>query len=359
MLRRSRFAFLPFVGLMSACGAESPLRPTEESSTPTAPRLVQPGQGAAVALASPLVLTVENATVSPAQPLSYTFEVATDASFATRVFVQDAVPQGEDGRTSVTVTTALAPGTSYVWRARASSTTAAGPAAEPWSFTADAARSLGAPVVIEPSAGFILLEPHVVFRVGQGERTGAFEGVHYRIEIGTDEALSNLVAVLTVPEQGAETRVAFDATLELGRTYYWRVKASTGGADSEWTAVTPFRAPSVKWPTTGEEVIAFVEARYPAWLEPTGSLAQRQANMAFLRDRMIEAGICGGMDLGWNLKRGGPEVSIDFLTQRVNGRLEGIDIGHDYDNHGKRLALTWYTGEFPFYATYQPRPTCQ
>ena len=29
--------------------------------------------------------------------------------------------------------------------------------------------------------------------------------------------------------------------------------------------------------------------------------------MEFLRNRMIEAGICGGLDLGWNLKRGGPD----------------------------------------------------
>ena len=28
------------------------------------------------------------------------------------------------------------------------------------------------------------------------------------------------------------------------------------------------------------------------------SLSQRQANMAFLRDRIIEAGRCGGLDLG-------------------------------------------------------------
>jgi hypothetical protein len=81
--------------------------------------------------------------------------------------------------------------------------------------------------------------------------------------------------------------------------------------------------------------------------------------MAFLRDRLIEAGLCGGMDLGWNLKRGGPEISIDFLTHRVNGRVEGIDIGHDYDNYDSPLDLTWYTGEYPTYLAYSPPPSCQ
>ena len=39
--------------------------------------------------------------------------------------------------------------------------------------------------------------------------------------------------------------------------------------------------------------------------------------MMFLRDRIIEAGKCGGLELGWNLKRGGPELSIDFMAPSV------------------------------------------
>jgi hypothetical protein len=275
------------------------------------------------------------------------------------VFVQENVAQGDNGRTSVTVSAALDPGVTYLWRARAQTSTTAGPSTDPWGFTTEAARALGVPVAIEPAAGAVLREPRVEFRLAQGARTGAASVISYRIEIGTDEGLTNLVAVLTVAEQASETRVAFDATLELGRTYYWRVKAFDGPISSDWSAVMPFRAPSVRWPTTGEEIVAFVEHRYPAYLAPTGSLGERQANMAFLRDRMIEAGLCGGMDLGWNLKRGGPDISIDFLTHRVNGHVEGIDIGHDYDNYRDGLSLTWAAGEFPFYVAYQQAPNCQ
>lgn len=360
MFRRSRFAFLPFVGLMSACGAESPTGPSESTSTVTAPRLVQPAQGAAISVgAAPLVLTVENATATPAAPITYSFEVATDQSFATRVFVQENVAQDESGRTSVTVSAALEPGAAYVWRARAQTATAVSAAADPWTFSTAAAQALGVPAAIEPATGAVLREPRVAFRVAQAARTGTLSAVSYRIEVGTDEALTNLVAVLTVAEQPGQTLVDFNATLELGRTYYWRVQAFDGAISSEWSPVMSFRAPSVRWPTTGEEVVAFVEQRYPQYLEPTGSLGQRQANMAFLRDRMIEAGLCGGMDLGWNLKRGGPEISIDFLTHRHNGLVAGIDIGHDYDNYRKELSLTWAAGEFPYYAAYQPAPSCQ
>jgi hypothetical protein len=82
--------------------------------------------------------------------------------------------------------------------------------------------------------------------------------------------------------------------------------------------------------------------------------------MSFLRDRMIEAGRCGGLDLGWNLKRGGPAVSIDFITQRINGTVDGIDLGFDYDNTRTPLRLTWGTGgSFPFYGPYTNSFSCK
>ena len=73
---------------------------------------------------------------------------------------------------------------------------------------------------------------------------------------------------------------------------------------------------------------------------------------------MIEAGKCGGMDLGRNLKRGGPELSIDFLVWRTGGESLGIDIGFDYDNTSTPLVLTWaVVGPGAFY-TPGPSAPC-
>jgi hypothetical protein len=107
----------------------------------------------------------------------------------------------------------------------------------------------------------------------------------------------------------------------------------------------------------GEDIVDCVASRWPERLVPTGSLGERQDNMKFLRDRIIEAGKCSGMDLGWNLKRGGPEISIDFLTWQSSGGLLGIDIAVDYDNIGKTLELQWLIGTFPYYAAY-PAVNC-
>jgi hypothetical protein len=121
--------------------------------------------------------------------------------------------------------------------------------------------------------------------------------------------------------------------------------------------------PGGKYPTNGQEVINYIYANYPQYLGPTGSLAQRQANMERVRDLMIEAGICGGMDLAWNDKRGGPSISIDFLVHRVGGNDLGLDIARSYDSYNKPMVLTWVNthtnkSQGVFYHRYPRRPSC-
>jgi hypothetical protein len=50
-------------------------------------------------------------------------------------------------------------------------------------------------------------------------------------------------------------------------------------------------------------IVACIADKYPAYLKARVSSSKRRSNMEFLRNRIIEAGICGGLDLGWNLKR--------------------------------------------------------
>jgi hypothetical protein len=102
-----------------------------------------------------------------------------------------------------------------------------------------------------------------------------------------------------------------------------------------------------------------VSAKYPRYLRAGVTQSQRKANIAFLRNRMIEAAICGGLDVGLNLKRGGPDISIDFVAERRGGTTIGHDIGIDYDNTSRPLRLTWSHWPRGDYKRYLPRPTCQ
>ena len=115
---------------------------------------------------------------------------------------------------------------------------------------------------------------------------------------------------------------------------------------------------SSSYPSNGPDVIAYVAAKYPEKLAAGVSREERVENMKFLRDRVIEVGRCGGLDLGWNLKRGGPEISIDFIAERINGEIHGHDIALDYDNTSSPLRLHWAGGDFPFFGEY-PSVECE
>ena len=110
----------------------------------------------------------------------------------------------------------------------------------------------------------------------------------------------------------------------------------------------------------GEALVACVAARYPEYGAAGVSGHQREEHMAFLRDRIIEAGICGGLDLARNLKRGVGPHSIDALAWRTSsGHVEVVDIGVGYDDTGHPLRLQWMIVDGPSgYDTYQPRPNC-
>jgi hypothetical protein len=120
----------------------------------------------------------------------------------------------------------------------------------------------------------------------------------------------------------------------------------------------PSQPPSVACISNNPEfIIDCISDTYPSRRAPGVTLDQRRENMAWLRDRIIEAGKCGGIDLGWNLKRGGPEISIDFLTHRMPGDLHGVDIGAAYDDVTIELQLQWVISTLPFYLEY-PMPNC-
>ena len=125
----------------------------------------------------------------------------------------------------------------------------------------------------------------------------------------------------------------------------------------------PAPAPTVHtaYPSNGEELIAFVAQRYPDKLTGGVSHGERVANMEFIRDRIIEAGICGGMRLSWNLKRGVGPRSIDAIAWRPGDgdATEVVDLALDYDNGGPPLRLHWIVVSGPPGWDTPPAPDCQ
>ena len=125
-------------------------------------------------------------------------------------------------------------------------------------------------------------------------------------------------------------------------------------------APTSLQAQPVPCPAKdGKGIVVCVEQTYPTWLVANISVSDRKTNTEFLRDRIIETARCAGLDVGHNLKRGGPTVSPDFIAWRVDGHVEGVDIAAGYDDVSQKLRLMWHTYSapdygFPTYKAYGP-----
>jgi hypothetical protein len=357
---------------------------TSKSSTPTAPTVAGPIAGVTISAPvllspsqgfkfkeseQPIQLVVQNASTSGVRPLTYSFEVAADSAFTSKVFSRASVPPG-DGRTMVTLDR-LEIGRTYYWRAWAEDGANTGaPATAGFEIYPRAA--VNPPTPVSPINGEVIGSTTPTMVAGNAATVGPVGYLGYEFQVATDQAFAKLVAAGVVNEGSGQT--AFNSSpLPNGATMFWRVRAKDSETSSGWSVTQTFKTPSLPSPgpgpgpgpspgpappagscalPTGPQVIACIQAKYPDKTAPVGSFAQRQANMQFLRDRVIEAGLCAGNNYGWNLKRGGPELSIDVIAwKRPDGNM-GVDIAFDYDNIGTTLQLTW--GEVDLFASWTP-----
>jgi hypothetical protein len=377
---------------ISACEtakSSNPLSPSVAGPIPGveigAPKLLEPGAGWTVeAEKQPITLLIENTFTTGQRPLNYLVEVALDSGFGNKVFSREGIAPGEGGRTSVRLPESLASDRTYYWRARAQDGANTGPFSGVADFQVYTPIVLGEPGLVAPGANARISGRTPNFAIRNISRSGPIAGISYTLQVSLDEAFSRVVAQLEVGEQTPETRVTYPGDLDYDTYYFWRVRAyeTSKMILGPWSGPSAFmtgRAPVVTpdpippgpptgtppaggYPRTGFGVVQYVSDTWPDYRRPVGSLGERQANMAFLRDRIIETGICWGMQLAWNLKRGGPEKSIDYIVQFKDGRWQGVDVAFDYDNTGIWLELWW--GEqpddpFATYGGYSPMPSCK
>ena len=360
-----------------AAKSSNPTSPTVAGPIPgvniSAPALIEPAQGFKFKEnEQPIRLVVQNATSNGVRALSYTFEVAADSSFTTKVFSRSGVAPGE-GRTSVQLDR-LDIGRAYHWRAWAEDGANTGASATA-RFEIYPKPAVTPPGPLTPVNNEVVASATPSIRVSNASWVGPVGQLAYEFQVAADQSFGKLLAAGIVAEGNGQTTFNSSA-LTPAATIFWRVRASDGETTSAWSTTQAFRTPAPPAPTptptpapggggtgscasnNGPAIVNCIAAKYPARLVAGVSLSTRQANMSFLRDRIIEAGRCGKLDLGWNLKRGGPEISIDFITERVNGQVIGHDIAFDYDNTSTPLRLYWGDGTFPSYAAYTNAFTC-
>jgi len=364
---------LPVLLVVTAvAGCESsksanPLSPTVAGPIPgvniTAPKLLEPASGWKYKSSQPITLLLENAASNGQRPLSYLFQIAADASFGSVIFQREGITPGDGGRTSLRLPDALAAGRTYYWRARAQDGANTGPFSSPVAFEVVQPVVIEAPGLIRPINGATAESNPPQLRFRNAARSGPAGPIRYTIEVSLNDSFTAIVFSETDNETPNETQMTPHAPLAAGTTFFWRVRASGPENQGPWSATTHFvtsaaapappPAPPAPPPPgggggggscasrDGNYIVSCVSAKYAQYRRAGVSASQRRSNMEFLRDRIIEAGLCGGLDLGYNLKRGGPEISTDFITERRGGQVIGYDIAFDYDNTRTELKLQW------------------
>ena len=361
--------------LLTACQVQksaNPLSPVVagpiagvEISTPA---LLEPGQDWEMkSRDQPIKLLFQNAITNGQRPLTYSFDLAADSGFKNIVFARAGVKPDDGPETRFQLPEKLAAGT-YWWRTRAEDGANTGPYSAVKSFIVLAEVVLAPPIPTSPANGATIDDLTPQFKIKAGNRSGVTAEIEYILQVSNNSSFSSIAAIFTEKETWPETRFDEGYSFLHDRTYYWRIRAwhTADGSDvSNWSATQTFRTPKplvVEPPapspggggggsnpdscnsTRGSDIADCIEARYPSYLAAGVSLDRRKANMAFLRDRMIEHGKCKGLDLGLNLKRGGPTISYDFIVHRRPGQHDmGVDIGSAYDDTRRRLSLGWHT----------------
>jgi hypothetical protein len=377
------------VVFLSACQVEKSANPLSPAiAGPVAgvvistPNLLEPGQDWELKTRDqPIKLLFQNADTNGARPLKYSFDIATDAAFKNIVFARTGVEPNAAGVTQFQMPDRLAAGT-YWWRTRAEDGANTGPYSATKSFNVLADVTLAPPIPNAPSNGSTVSDLSPDFRVKAGNRSGVTADLEYIVQIANNSSFTSIAAIFTQKETWPETRIDQGYSFLYDRTYYWRVRAwhTADGSDlSNWSPVQTFKTPQPPAApppapppsggggggsgggggggnpgacnsSNGSDIAECIESRYPSYLAAGVSLDRRKANMRFLRDRMIEHGKCKGLNLGLNLKRGGPEISADFLVWRRPGQPDmGVDIGSAYDDTKRRLGLAWHTYDPPNY----------
>ena len=339
------------------------------------PNLLEPGQDWELKTRDqPVQLLIQNADTNGARPLKYTFEIASDAEFKNIIFTRTGVEPGGDGLTRLQLPDKLAAGT-YWWRTRAEDGANTGPYSPVKSFQVLAQVILAPPTPSAPSNGST---DHRVSFLNSGSGR-AIEAASRRISNTSSRSRTTHRSRRSRPPSRRRRRGPRRGSRRTIRSSTAgpttgacapgiRPTAPTSATGRASTRSGRLRLPSLslrrRWirrqaeggggggtgggaacnSNDGDDIAACIEARYPQYLAAGVSLSRRTSNMQFLRDRMIEHGKCRGLNLGLNLKRGGPSISNDFIVWRRSGQHDmGVDIARGYDDTDSKLRLMWHT----------------
>jgi hypothetical protein len=369
----SRVAILSLAGAVMAAGCEhvksdNPLAPTvagpQAGIKIEPPGIVQPSAGRALKDSEqPLKIVISNAQSNSPRPFTMSFEIAADTQFSNILFTRTGIAPSTDGSpVQITLPNKLPAGRTYFWHLKADDGANTSGWSAPAYFQILDPIVIAKPTPLFPTENVRVTSTTPEFRVRTNGSSGPHGPLSVNFQISESPTFGSLFANAWVDMNGAGDTVYTVPPLPgPNRQLFWRTRLSDGENTGDWSVTESFQSPLATPspgpgptpipggggpPSTcasnhGPTVVACIEAKYPQYLAAGVSHSQREANMAFLRDRIIESGRCGGLDLAWNRKRGNGPHSIDALAWRTGGGDEVVDIGLAYDDTSIPLRLGW------------------
>jgi hypothetical protein len=242
---------------LASCAVEkssTPLAPTVAGPIPgvqiSAPKTLEPAAGAQIpGDQQPLTLLLENASSTGQRPLTYTVEVATEAGFTNRVFSQNSIPPGDNGRTSLKLPSSLSMGKVYFWRAKALDGANESPYSNPADFNVYTPVAFDKPGLLSPINNVSLSNTKPTFVLADAPHQGAPLSVTYAIELSTNAAFSSQVAVWQINEAPGQTSLPSPSDLPGGVQLYWHARAFASPVIGPWSDTQTFRTPAPVAPT--------------------------------------------------------------------------------------------------------------
>ena len=208
----------------------------------SAPKMLEPVTGTKISIEKqPVTLLIENAGSNGPRPLTYSFDIATDAGFSNKVFSRDGVTPGDNGRTSLKMTDALATGHTYYWRVRALDGANTGPWATPAAFDIFTPIVIDIPGLTAPAANSTVLTLRPTFTLTNAPRSGPAGAITYLIELADNDSYANKAATWTASETPNQTTLVSPVDLAYGKVYYWHARAYDPTTLGPWSATQAFQ----------------------------------------------------------------------------------------------------------------------
>ena len=225
----------------------NPLSPDVAGPIPgvaiTAPVPLEPPSGSQVVSdGNPQSLLIENAGSSGQRALFLQIDVASDSAFKQIIHQADRVAPGSDGRTKYRLPAPLASGYTYYWRSRGADGANTGPYSNVVNFSVVDPVAIETPTPIEPNGNITSNRPD--FKVRNGKVTGPAGAVVYRMELATAPDPAAVVAVVTASPNPSGMTTMSVGDLPYSKTFYWRVWATDGSAQSAFSGVVSFKTPA-------------------------------------------------------------------------------------------------------------------